>query len=125
MLNNANAFSSFAVKDTKAAKAFYEDVLGLEVSEVPEMNLLRLQLAGGFEVMVYPKPDHQPATYTVLNFQVSDIDKAVDGLVERGGEITRFDGFETDEKGIVRDSRGPAIAWFTDPSGNIMAVMQN
>jgi predicted enzyme related to lactoylglutathione lyase len=124
MLKDTEAFSGFAVPDVDAAKEFYGDTLGLEVSE-EEMGVLGIKLGSGQTVMVYPKDDHAPANYTILNFAVDDIDAAVDGLAERGVEFERYDGFEQDEKGIVRSSGGgePDIAWFTDPAGNILAVL--
>ena len=122
MLTNSPAFSGFAVPDIDAARSFYSDKLGLEVSDGP-MGLLTLQLAGDRPTMVYPKPDFEPATYTILNFPVEDIDAAVDELTGRGVEFERYDGFDQDEKGIARGD-GPAIAWFKDPAGNILAVIQ-
>jgi catechol 2,3-dioxygenase-like lactoylglutathione lyase family enzyme len=116
------AFSGFAVPDLKAARAFYEGTLGLRVTE--EHDLLTLHLVGNRDILVYPKPDHAPANYTILNFPVDDIDAAVDGLRERGVELERYEGFDQDEKGIARPQDGPAIAWFTDPAGNILSVLQ-
>jgi catechol 2,3-dioxygenase-like lactoylglutathione lyase family enzyme len=121
MLANSKAFSGFAVKDLEEARAFYGDTLGLETSE--ENGLLTLHLAGDRATLVYPKPDHQPGNYTILNFPVPDIGAAVDGLVARGVEFERYDGFDQDEKGIAR-AGGPPIAWFTDPSGNILSVLE-
>lgn len=121
MLENSKAFSGFAVADLEAAKKFYGETLGLRVSE--QNGLLSLQLAGGRDVLVYPKPDHVPATYTILNFPVDDIDAAVDELIGRGVTLQRYEGIEQDEKGIARGT-GPHIAWFTDPSGNILSVLQ-
>jgi catechol 2,3-dioxygenase-like lactoylglutathione lyase family enzyme len=121
MLANSKAFSGFAVKDLEEARAFYGDTLGLETSE--ENGLLTLHLAGDRATLVYPKPDHQPGNYTILNFPVPDIGAAVDGLVARGVEFERYDGFEQDENGIAR-AGGPPIAWFTDPSGNILSVLE-
>jgi catechol 2,3-dioxygenase-like lactoylglutathione lyase family enzyme len=119
-------FSGFAVPDIAAARAFYGETLGLKTGD-PGMGLLRLSLPGGAEVTVYPKPDHQPAGFTILNFAVADIDTAVDELTSRGVEFERYDGFEQDDKGIARGGgeRGPSIAWFTDPAGNILSVLQN
>ncbi len=122
MLKNSPAFSGFAVRDPAAARQFYSDVLGLEVSE--QNGILRLHLGGGTEVIVYPKPDHEPAGFTVLNFPVDDIDAAVDELVGRGVVFERYDGLPADERGIMREG-GPFIAWFTDPSGNVMSVLQD
>lgn len=120
MLGNSKAFSGFSADDIAKAKAFYGDTLGLRVSG--ENGMLTLHIAGGRDTLVYPKPDHTPATYTVLNFPVDDIDSAVDELVERGVEFERYD-FVDDEKGIRR-KEGPPIAWFKDPAGNILSVIQ-
>jgi len=122
MFKDTKAFSGFAAPDIAAARAFYGDVLGIETSE--EHGMLTLHLAGGTrETLIYPKPDHEPATYTILNFPVDDIDAAVDELLERGVDFEIFDGLEQDERGIVRD-QGPPIAWFRDPAGNILSVLQ-
>jgi catechol 2,3-dioxygenase-like lactoylglutathione lyase family enzyme len=122
MFAETKAFSGFAVNDLEAAKRFYGETLGLRVSE--QNGLLTLHLAGGRDTLVYPKPDFTPATYTILNFPVDDIDAAVDGLTKRGVQFERYPGFDQDEKGINRDQLGPPIAWFTDPAGNILAVIQ-
>jgi catechol 2,3-dioxygenase-like lactoylglutathione lyase family enzyme len=123
MLGESKAFSGFAVKDLAGAREFYENTLGLEVEEVDGgPGLLTLHLAGGRDVFVYLKPDFEPATYTVLNFPVDDIDAAVDGLSERGVEFERYEEMEQDEKGIARGP-GPEIAWFKDPAGNILSVL--
>lgn len=125
MFANSKAFSGFAVDDVAAAKTFYGETLGVAVSE--QNDLLTLHLAGDRDTLVYPKPDHVPATYTILNFPVDDIDAAVDELTARGVTFLRYDGFEQDEKGIARGraaGRGPDIAWFTDPAGNILSVLQ-
>ena len=124
MFKPSHAFSGFAVKDIAEAKAFYSETLGLEVGHDPDRGL-ELHLPGGVSVFVYPKPDFVPATFTVLNFQVADIDAAVAELNEAGVEMLRYPGFDADERGIVRDPRGPMIAWFTDPAGNIMSVLQD
>lgn len=123
MLRDSKAFSGFAVPDIATAKAFYEDVLGLEVSEANGM--LTLHLAGGRDTLVYPKPDHVPATYTILNFPVPDIEAAVDELTAKGALFQKYEGedYATDEKGIMRQG-GPLIAWFTDPAGNVLSVLQ-
>ena len=121
MFANTKAFSGFAVDDLKAARAFYEETLGLKTSE--QYDLLILHLAGDRDTMVYPKPDFVPATYTILNFPVDDIDEAVDGLAARGVSLERYDGFEQDEKGVFR-GEGPYIAWFKDPAGNVLSVLQ-
>ena len=123
MFGESQAFSSFAVDDLDAARSFYSETLGLRVGE-GEMGVLEIGLAGGATVMVYPKPDFVPATYTVLNFVADDIDTAVDGLSARGVEFERYEGFGQDEKGIARGEEGPPIAWFTDPAGNILAVLE-
>ena len=123
MFGDTTAFSSFAVDDLDRARAFYADVLGLDVSGVEGMNdLLTLHLAGGTDVLVYPKPDHAPATFTVLTFRVDDLDAAVDGLVATGVTMERYDGLPADDKGIVRGT--PSIGWFRDPAGNILGVLQ-
>jgi len=122
MLTNSKAYSGFSVDDIAKEKTFYADTLGLRVSEANGM--LQLNLAGDRDVLVYPKPDHAPAVFTILNFPVPDVDKAVDALIERGVTMERFEGFDTDEKGIVRDQRGPTIGWFRDPAGNILSVHQ-
>jgi catechol 2,3-dioxygenase-like lactoylglutathione lyase family enzyme len=127
MFGNTRAFSSFSVDDLEAARAFYGQTLGLAVSEDAAMGVLTLRLAGGHEILVYSKPDHQPASYTALNFTVEDIDGAVEQLAGRGVKFQRYEGFEQDEKGIARPSapeQGPPIAWFTDPAGNILAVLE-
>jgi catechol 2,3-dioxygenase-like lactoylglutathione lyase family enzyme len=121
MFRDNQAFSSFSVNDVEAARQFYGDVLGLRV-ETNEMGFLDVHLGGGAKVLVYPKDDHQPATFTVLNFMVPDIDAAVDGLAAAGVQMQRYDGFDQDERGIARDATG-AIAWFTDPAGNVIAVI--
>jgi catechol 2,3-dioxygenase-like lactoylglutathione lyase family enzyme len=122
MFTNTKAFSGFAVPDIEAARAFYADTLGIKVTE--EHGLLTLDLAGGERpTLVYPKPDHTPATYTILNFPVDDIEAAVDELTSRGVEMQRYDGMEQDERGIMR-AGGPYIAWFTDPAGNVLSVLQ-
>ena len=122
MLAQSPAFSGFAVRDTRAAKAFYADVLGLDVTE--DHGILTLHLAGGTTVIAYAKEDHVPAGFTILNFPVDDIDAAVDGLVARGVTFERYDAMAQDAKGVMR-AGGPLIAWFTDPSGNVMSVLQD
>ena len=121
MFGNTKAFSGFAVDDLEAARKFYSESLGLDTSE--QYGLLTLHLAGGRDTLVYPKPDHQPASYTILNFQVDDIDAAVDELARRGVSLERYEGMGQDEKGINR-AGGPYIAWLKDPAGNILAVLQ-
>jgi predicted enzyme related to lactoylglutathione lyase len=120
MFNDTHAFSGFSVKDTPRAKQFYAETLGLNVTD--EMGGLALHLAGGGNVFVYPKDNHVPATFTVLNFPVADVEEAVDRLTEAGVSFERYDGIESDEKGIHR-GEGPTIAWFKDPAGNILSVL--
>jgi len=121
MFENTKAFSGFAVDDLERARQFYGDTLGIRTSQ--EHGLMTLHLAGGRDTLVYPKPDHTPATYTILNFPVDDIDKAVDELTARGVQLQRYPDAGQDEKGISRGG-GPDIAWFTDPAGNILSVLQ-
>jgi catechol 2,3-dioxygenase-like lactoylglutathione lyase family enzyme len=123
MFASTKAFSGFAVDDLDRAREFYEGTLGLNVSQ--DDDLLTLNIAGDRPTLIYPKPDFTPATYTILNFPVSDIDEAVDELTRRGVEFERYEDFEQDEKGVFRGGgvEGPDIAWFTDPAGNILAVM--
>ncbi|MFE7898112.1 VOC family protein [Streptomyces sp. NPDC057424] len=121
MFGTTKAFSGFSVNDIDAARAFYADTLGLRVSEANGM--LFLHIAGGQDTLVYPKPDHTPATFTILNFPVDDIEAAVDELGRRGVHFERYDHLTTDHKGIFRGS-GPLIAWFTDPAGNVLSVLQ-
>jgi len=123
MFANTKAYSGFAVDDIPKAREFYEGTLGLKVSGEGD-GLLVLHLAGDRNTFVYPKPDFTPATYTILNFPVDDLEGAVDGLASRGVSFERYDGFEQDDRGIADpgDDVGPRIAWFTDPAGNILAV---
>ncbi len=121
MFANTKAFSGFAVDDLQRAREFYTDTLGIETSE--ENGLLTLHLAGGRDTLVYPRPGHEPAAYTILNFPVDDIEAAVAELTRRGVRFERYDGFEQDESGIFRGG-GPLIAWFTDPAGNVLSVLQ-
>jgi catechol 2,3-dioxygenase-like lactoylglutathione lyase family enzyme len=121
MLGSAKAYGGFSVDDIPAAKRFYGETLGLEVSE--ENGMLTLHISGGGNILVYPKPDHAPATFTILNFPVEDIDAAVDELTERGVRFERYEGTQQDERGIHREF-GPPIAWFTDPAGNVLSVIQ-
>jgi catechol 2,3-dioxygenase-like lactoylglutathione lyase family enzyme len=121
MLANSKAFSGFSTDDIPAAKRFYSETLGLRVSE--DNGMLVLHLAGDRDTLIYPKPDHTPATYTILNFPVDDVEEAVDGLTARGVEFERYEGSGQDEKGIMRD-QGPDIAWFKDPAGNVLSVIK-
>jgi catechol 2,3-dioxygenase-like lactoylglutathione lyase family enzyme len=124
MLENSEAYSGFAVDDPAKAREFYGDTLGLNVSVLDEANgLLTLHLAGDRDTVIYQKPDFAPATYTILNFPVNDVEKAVDELSGRGVSFERYEGFEQDERGIARGP-GPDIAWFKDPAGNILSVHQ-
>ncbi len=122
MLKNSKAFSGFSASDIQKVKEFYSTRLGLNVSE--SHGLLTLHLAGGNNVIIYPKPNHVPATFTVLNFPVEDVDHAVDQLKKRGVRFEHYDlpNLRTDEKGIMRGN-GPTIAWFKDPAGNILSVI--
>jgi predicted enzyme related to lactoylglutathione lyase len=125
MLKDSNAFSGFSVDDLQKAKEFYGGVLGLNVTD-GEMGALNLNLAGGATIYVYPKPNHVPATFTILNFLVPDIEKSVDELTARGVAFQHYDmpEIKTDTKGIAHGPPGPNIAWFTDPAGNIMSVIE-
>lgn len=123
MFKDTKAFSGFSVDDIPQAKAFYSNTLGLEVSE--EYGMLHLHIAGGREILIYPKDNHTPATFTILNFPVDNVEKAVDELTRLGVrfEIYNEADFKTDEKGIAR-GEGPKIAWFKDPAGNILSVLE-
>jgi len=123
MFRNTKAFSGFSVDDIPRAKDFYSNVLGLDVSDVEEMGMLDLNIVGGTVILVYPKHNHKPSTYTVLNFPVADVEQAVDALTARGVQFERYEGMEQDEKGIARGN-GPDIAWFKDPAGNILSVIR-
>jgi predicted enzyme related to lactoylglutathione lyase len=120
MFKDTHAFSGFSVDDIPRAKQFYGETLGLRLTD--EMGGLALHLAGGGNVFIYPKDNHVPATFTVLNFPVADVEEAVDRLTEAGVSFERYDGIESDEKGIHR-GEGPTIAWFKDPAGNILSVL--
>lgn len=125
MFRESQALSSFSTNDTARAREFYGGTLGLDVTEAN--GILTIALAGGGKILVYPKEDHAPATFTVLSFMVGDIDVAAAGLAEAGIELERYEGFPQDERGIMRPpspADGPPIAWFTDPAGNILAVIQ-
>jgi catechol 2,3-dioxygenase-like lactoylglutathione lyase family enzyme len=121
MFEHTKAFSGFAVDDVPAAKRFYGETLGLPVTEAN--GILTLHIAGERPTIAYPKPGHVPAEFTILNFPVDDIDAAVDALAARGVRFERYDGMEQDEKGVMR-AGGPYIAWFKDPAGNILSVLQ-
>lgn len=124
MLGDAEAYSGFAVDDMEKAREFYGETLGIRTSMLDEENgLMSLHLAGGRDTLVYVKPDFTPATYTILNFEVDDVDAAVDELTARGVELERYEGMDQDERGISRF--GPQIAWFKDPAGNILSVVQD
>jgi len=126
MFGSTPAFSGFSVDDIEAARNFYGDKLGLNV-KLGEMGILEINLGSGQRVIAYPKPNHQPATYTMLNFVVPDIDKAVDDLNAAGIQMEQYGMADNpqDAKGIARDPNGPSIAWFTDPAGNILSVLQD
>ena len=124
MFTNTKAFSGFAVGDLQKARTFYGETLGLKTTVLDEENgLMVLHLAGGRDTVVYRKPDFTPATYTILNFSVDDVEKAVDALAAKGVRMERYEGFSQDAKGISR-GQGPDIAWFKDPSGNILSVLK-
>ena len=127
MFKNAKAFSGFSVDDLQKATDFYSQVLELETAPVnmPGAELLSLKIAGGVPILVYPKPNHEPATFTILNFPVSNIEEAVDELTRRGVRFEKYKGagIETDEKGIAHGG-GQKIAWFKDPAGNILSVIE-
>ena len=137
MLADSEAYSGFAVPDLSAARTFYADTLGLNVSELDDraltlelaggrnvlVDFLTLHLGGGRNVLVYTKPDHAPATYTILNFPVADVEGTVGALIERGVRFEQYDGIEQDDKGINR-GQGPLIAWFRDPAGNILSIIE-
>jgi catechol 2,3-dioxygenase-like lactoylglutathione lyase family enzyme len=123
MLRESKAFSGFSVPDVDAARAFYADTLGLEVTE--DNGILTLHLGGGHRAIAYPKPNHQPASFTILNFPVPDVEAAVDELTARGVRFEKYEGtpLATDDKGVFRGG-GPLIAWFTDPAGNVLSVIE-
>jgi catechol 2,3-dioxygenase-like lactoylglutathione lyase family enzyme len=122
MFKPTKAFSSFSVDDLQKAKQFYSRTLGLEVSETKEG--LGLHIGGASEIFIYPKPNHRPATFTVLNFPVNNVEEAVDSLNKLGVRFERYEGdLKTDEKGIFR-GEGPKIAWFKDPAGNVLSVLE-
>ena len=124
MFKNSKSFSGFSVNDLQKAKEFYSKILGLEVADNP-MGIIELHTEGGNNIMVYPKPNHTPATFTVLNFPVNSIEEAVDELIQKGVVFEQYEGeIKTDEKGICRNPQGPSIAWFKDPAGNILSVLE-
>ena len=124
MFKHTKAFSGFSVDNLQKAKTFYSEVLGLKVADNP-MGLLELHIEGGNNIIVYPKPNHEPATFTILNFSVDNIEKAVDELISEGVKFQQYEGqIKTDEKGICRNPHGPKIAWFKDPAGNILSVIE-
>jgi predicted enzyme related to lactoylglutathione lyase len=124
MLTYSKAFSSFSVNDLAKAKSFYANTLGLPVTQTPEG--LSIQVAPDYAVFLYPKPNHEPATFTVLNFQVQKIEETVDRLTQAGVSFLHYEGeIATDKKGIARNTTGPVIAWFADPSGNILSLVEN
>ena len=124
MLTDSQAFSGFSVRDVDEARRFYEQTLGLTVTPVPDMGpLARVHLGSGADVLVYGKDDHEPATFTVLNFPVADLESEVDRLTAAGVTFERYDQFSPDAKGIHR-GQGPDIAWFRDPAGNILSLIQ-
>ncbi len=125
MFKHSKAFSGFSVNDLQKAKQFYAEILGLDVEDNP-MGLIELKIEGGHNILVYPKPDHTPATFTILNFPVDDIDVAVDELTSKGVFFEQYTGeyIQTDEKGVCRNPGGPNIAWFKDPAGNILSIIQ-
>lgn len=123
MFSQTKAFSGFSVDDIEKAKNFYSNVLGLRVSNL-DMGVLALHIKDGNDIIIYPKPNHKPATFTILNFPVDDIEKAVDQLADKGVKFEQYEGdLKTDKKGIFRNA-GPLIAWFKDPAGNILSVLE-
>lgn len=128
MFENSDAFSGMSSDDVVASRAFYEGVLGLVVTDAGMGGIISVQLPQGGAVVIYPKDDHRPATFTILNFPVDDIDAVVDELLAKGVTFERYDGMGQDEKGIARGKKtgqGPDIAWFTDPAGNILSVLSS
>ena len=124
MLKHSKAFSGFSVNDIQKAKKFYSEILELEVKDNP-MGLIELHIEGSNRIIIYPKPNHEPATFTILNFPVDNIDKAVDELISKGIKFEQYEGeIKTDEKGICRNPQGPKIAWFKDLAGNILSVIE-
>ena len=126
MFKDTKAFSSFSVDDVQKAKKFYSQTLGLEVSESYEGRLLELHIAGGRNILIYPKANHTPATFTILNFPVDNLEQAMDDLTKLGVrfEIYNEGNLKTDEKGISLSGDGPKVAWFQDPAGNVLSVLE-
>lgn len=126
MFKDVKAFSGFSVDDLQKAKEFYGETLGLKVTEMPEMGMLELHINGNNTIIVYQKDNHVPATFTILNFPVEDVERAVDALTEKGVTFEKYDEgmLKTDEKGIARSNGGPTIAWFKDPAGNFLSVLE-
>ncbi len=124
MLGDTKTFSSFAARDLDAERQFFGEILGIDLTE--ENGMLVLHLAGDKEVVVYPKPDHEPASFTVLNFQVDDLDREVDDLIAKGVAFNNYEQFEQDDRGVASDPAGgmPRIAWFSDPAGNVFSVVE-
>jgi len=125
MLGNSKAYSGFSVDDSEKAKKFYSEVLGLQVKEQEMEGLLSLEINGANSILIYPKENHEPATFTILNFPVSDVEKKVDEMVAKGIKFEQYnnESIKTDSKGIFRGG-GPLIAWFKDPAGNILSVLE-
>lgn len=124
MFKDTKAFSGYSVDDISKAKTFYEKILGISVKDSP-MGILELHIAGSTPLILYPKPDHQPASFTVLNFPVEDIEIAVDQLIAKGVTFEQYEApIKTNSKGICKSDQGPQIAWFKDPAGNILSVLQ-
>lgn len=125
MLGKSKAYSGFSVDNPEKAKKFYSEILGLQVNDEEMEGLFSLKITGGNSILVYPKENHEPATYTILNFPVSDVEKKVDEMISKGVKFEHYDtkDIKTDAKGIFRDG-GPLIAWFKDPAGNILSIIE-
>ncbi len=127
MFKNTKAFSSFSVDDLQKAKEFYGHTLGLKISESYGRRILEIHIDGGSRsILIYPKANHTPATFTILNFPVKNLEQVIDGLIKRGVrfEIYNDDNIKTDEKGISLSDEGPKVAWFKDPAGNVLSVLE-
>ncbi len=125
MLKDSRAYSGFAVDDLEKAERFYSETLGVETELIDAENgLMTLHLGGDRPTLVYRKPDFEPATYTVLNFPVDDVEGVVDALSSQGVEFERYEQFEQDERGIVSEEGAPRVAWFRDPAGNILSILE-